>query len=102
MQGTRLGSSDTQRQLVWFITGTSSGFGKQFVSSALARGDRVIATARLGSIMKPDMRALEENSEGRCRLMGLDVTSDEEEIGDVAKRAVDIWGRVDVVVNNAG
>lgn len=39
-------ANPTKRQLVWLVTGTSSGFGTQFVHGILARGDRVIATAR--------------------------------------------------------
>jgi len=72
------------------------------VRSALERGDKVIATARQGSIAKLSHFETEESSEGRCKVMELDVTASEEEIGDVARRALDVWGRIDVVVNNAG
>jgi len=94
--------TSTQRrtnELVWFITGSSTGFGNQFVTSALARGDKVIATARPGSISKLKTAVAEQQN---LKLMELDVTSSEEKIEEVAKEAVGAWGRVDVVVNNAG
>ncbi|KAG7441151.1 NAD(P)-binding protein [Guyanagaster necrorhizus] len=83
--------------LVWFITGTSSGLGKRFVLSALARGDRVIATAR--ALSKLDGLFPSTN---RLRTLELDVTSSYQAIKSVVDQAVAIWGRIDVCVNNAG
>ncbi|KZT32237.1 NAD(P)-binding protein [Sistotremastrum suecicum HHB10207 ss-3] len=100
-------------QKVWFITGTSSGFGLHLVQTALSRGDKVIATARPSSLPKltsaltsfdfskstnPEVKVNQEN----CVALGLDVTSDLESIKQVAEEAIKVWGRVDVVVNNAG
>ncbi|KIP07376.1 hypothetical protein PHLGIDRAFT_118145 [Phlebiopsis gigantea 11061_1 CR5-6] len=82
-------------QLVWLITGTSSGFGEALTKVALARGDRVIATAR--SVEK--IKHLEGPT---CKTLQLDVTHDFDRIQAVAKEAVASWGRVDVLVNNAG
>ncbi|KAF7369114.1 NAD(P)-binding protein [Mycena venus] len=83
-------------QKVWLITGTSSGFGECLVKSVLARGDRVIATAR--SLPKIRHLAQSEN----IRLLELDIVSGEEAIKNVIAQAVELWGRIDVLVNNAG
>ncbi|KAJ7750390.1 hypothetical protein DFH07DRAFT_961353 [Mycena maculata] len=82
--------------LVWLITGTSSGFGSCLVASVLARGDRVIATARsLDSI---------KHLEGtpNIAIRQLDVTAGAEAITPIVAEAAGIHGRLDVVVNNAG
>ncbi|KIK53703.1 hypothetical protein GYMLUDRAFT_63588 [Collybiopsis luxurians FD-317 M1] len=84
---------------VWLITGTSSGFGRRFVTAILRRGDRVIATARnLASIQKPDFFPKSDN----LRTMQLDISVDEETIKKKAQEALSFWGRVDVLINNAG
>ncbi|KIJ26713.1 hypothetical protein M422DRAFT_55381, partial [Sphaerobolus stellatus SS14] len=85
-------------QKVWVITGTSTGLGRELVSAVLLRGDKVIATAR--SLDK--IKDLEESNPGRCRALQLDVTSEFSEIREKAKEAIDMWGRADVLVNNAG
>jgi len=94
-------------QKVWFITGTSSGLGLHLVRTVLARGDKVIATARPASLPKltaaiSDFSKSNPNIKESCVALGLDVTSDLESIKKVAEEAIRIWGRVDVVVNNAG
>ncbi|PCH39364.1 NAD(P)-binding protein [Wolfiporia cocos MD-104 SS10] len=82
---------------VWFITGTSSGLGRCLVSSALARGDCVIATVRhLEDFALPDV------DRSRLRVVVLDVTDTEENIQTAVDDALTFWGRVDVLVNNAG
>ncbi|KAJ6598429.1 hypothetical protein DFH09DRAFT_1258468 [Mycena vulgaris] len=85
-----------ENSLVWLITGTSSGFGNCLVASVLARGDRVIATARSLDAIKHL-----EGSPNVC-IRQLDVTSGAEAIAATVAEAVGIWGRLDVVVNNAG
>jgi NAD(P)-dependent dehydrogenase (short-subunit alcohol dehydrogenase family) len=87
--------SDTSK--VWFITGSSRGFGAELVRAVLARGDRVIATAR----QPEQLRALVEGHEDRARVFGLDVT-DAEAAAAAVEFAVAEFGRIDVVVNNAG
>ncbi|KAH8113851.1 NAD-binding protein [Phellopilus nigrolimitatus] len=78
------------------MPGTSSGLGRSLVQAVLARGDRVIATARkLDSI-----RDLVSNP--NVHLVQLDVTEPFAVLRETAARAVERWGRVDVVVNNAG
>jgi NAD(P)-dependent dehydrogenase (short-subunit alcohol dehydrogenase family) len=80
---------------VWFITGCSSGFGRAIAEAALAAGHRVIATAR-------DIRSIADlEKEGHCHLLSLDVT-EPESIPGVIRQAAEVWGRIDVLVNNAG
>lgn len=80
---------------ICLVTGSSSGFGRAIVEAALAAGHRVIATAR-------DIRSIADlEREGRCHLMTLDVT-DAAGIPHVIREAAQIWGSIDVVVNNAG
>jgi NAD(P)-dependent dehydrogenase (short-subunit alcohol dehydrogenase family) len=82
---------------VWFITGASRGLGRHFVKAALARGDKVAATARSAG-------TLSELSEAYGDLVlpiTLDVTDRAGVISAVAQ-AFQHFGRLDVVVNNAG
>jgi NAD(P)-dependent dehydrogenase (short-subunit alcohol dehydrogenase family) len=80
---------------VWLITGASSGFGLAIAEAALERGDRVVATARRPA-------AIEGFDEGeRIALVQLDVT-DTEQRQAVVEAAIDRFGRIDVLVNNAG
>ncbi|HEU5425320.1 MAG TPA: SDR family oxidoreductase [Actinocrinis sp.] len=82
---------------VWFITGSSRGFGRQFVQAALGRGDRVAATAR-----STDSLADLAGAHGDAILaLPLDVT-DKAAVDQAVKRAHEHFGRLDVVVNNAG
>ncbi|HEV7639395.1 MAG TPA: SDR family oxidoreductase [Gaiellaceae bacterium] len=82
---------------VWFITGTSRGFGREWALAALERGDSVAATARdIGSL--DDLVA----AHGSAVLpIELDVTDREAAFAAVAQ-AHEHFGRLDVVVNNAG
>ncbi|KAH9841081.1 uncharacterized protein C8Q71DRAFT_438143 [Rhodofomes roseus] len=84
-------------QRVWFITGTSTGFGKYLVISALSRGDCVIATVR-----KLDDFTIKNVDQSRLHVITLDVTDSEESIRSKVDAAAGIWGRIDVLVNNAG
>ncbi|WNM31698.1 SDR family oxidoreductase [Streptomyces sp. Li-HN-5-11] len=82
---------------IWFITGSSRGFGREFVRAALERGDRVAATARNTDSLQ-DLVAVH----GEALLpLALDVT-DKAAAFEAVKRAHDHFGRLDVVVNNAG
>src|SRR5690349_9293322 len=82
---------------VWFITGSSRGFGAELVRAVLANGDRVVATAR-----KPEqLRALVAGYEDRARVFALDVTDADAAVAAV-EFAVTEFGRIDVVVDNAG
>ena len=81
----------------WFITGAAKGLGREWAEAALERGDHVTATAR-------DVTALEPlvSTYGKAVLaLPLDVT-DRPAVQDAVDRAVERFGRLDVVVNNAG
>lgn len=80
---------------VWLITGTSSGFGAEFVKAAIARGDRVIATAR-------NVEKINHLKDIGAATMQLDVTSSQEELDRKANEAISTYGKIDVIVNNAG
>ena len=82
---------------VWFITGTSRGFGRVWAQAALARGDRVVATARDVKTLAP----LVERYGDLVAPLSLDVT-DKAAASAAIAFAHERFGRLDVVVNNAG
>ncbi|MDQ0887871.1 NAD(P)-dependent dehydrogenase (short-subunit alcohol dehydrogenase family) [Paenibacillus sp. V4I9] len=82
---------------VWFITGTSTGFGRHFVEQLLQAGDKVVATARRLDAIQ-DFKALAPD---RVHLAALDVTK-KDQIQAAVQEAVDVFGQIDIVVNNAG
>jgi NAD(P)-dependent dehydrogenase (short-subunit alcohol dehydrogenase family) len=82
---------------VWFVTGSTRGFGRELVKAALDAGDSVAATAR-----RPDQLSDLVDAHGdRVLPLPLDVT-DAEAARTALATARDHFGRVDVVVNNAG
>ncbi|MZG15873.1 SDR family NAD(P)-dependent oxidoreductase [Streptomyces sp. SID5914] len=82
---------------IWFVTGSSRGLGRQFVEAALSRGDRVAATAR-----NTDALSDLVDVHGDAILpLTLDVT-DKAAAFESVRRAHSHFGRLDVVVNNAG
>lgn len=82
---------------VWFVTGASRGFGAEIVDQALAAGHQVVATAR-----RPDgITARFPDAGDRLLAVALDVT-DETQVLAAVRAAVEKFGRIDVVVNNAG
>jgi NAD(P)-dependent dehydrogenase (short-subunit alcohol dehydrogenase family) len=80
---------------VWFITGTSSGLGRAIAQAALDHGDRVVATARSTDHIADLERDFADVA------LPLDVT-DPDQARAAIDAAVDAFGRIDVVVNNAG
>jgi NAD(P)-dependent dehydrogenase (short-subunit alcohol dehydrogenase family) len=85
------------KERTWLITGASSGLGRNIAEAVLASGDRLVATAR-------NPRRLEDLVEkygNQIRTASLDVT-DEKAAQASVQLAVDAFGRLDVVVNNAG
>jgi NAD(P)-dependent dehydrogenase (short-subunit alcohol dehydrogenase family) len=83
---------------VWFITGAGSGIGAGTVKAALAAGDSVVATGRNVEKLR---NALEGAASDRLEILQLDV-SDEARALAVVDQAVQKFGRIDVVLNNAG
>lgn len=82
---------------IWLVTGSARGLGRDIVEAALAAGEKVVATAR-------DPRQLDDLVERygeQVRAVRLDVT-DAEAARHAVQAALDAFGRLDVVVNNAG
>jgi NAD(P)-dependent dehydrogenase (short-subunit alcohol dehydrogenase family) len=84
--------SESRPARIWFITGASSGFGRSIAEAALERGDSVVAAARRAD-------ALAEH--GGVHPVHLDVTDANQRKAAVGE-ALDRFGRIDVLVNNAG
>ena len=80
---------------VWFITGCSTGFGRELAKHVLGCGYRVVVTARQPAEVK-DLAAM-----GEALMLKLDVTN-QGQINAAIKAAEKIFGRIDVLVNNAG
>lgn len=78
----------------WFITGASRGFGARIAELALAKGDNVVATAR-------NPKGVTDGKHKNLLAVALDVT-DEAQAKAAADAAVERFGRIDVLLNNAG
>ena len=81
----------------WFITGTSRGFGREWTEAALERGDKVAATARSTDTLQD----LVERFGDRILPLALDVAN-RDDCFTAVKAAHEHFGRLDVVINNAG
>ncbi len=81
---------------VWLITGASRGFGKAFAQAALEHGCRVAATAR-----KPEAAISALGESDSLLPVKLDVTN-QQEIDQAVSQVIKAFGRIDVLVNNAG
>jgi NAD(P)-dependent dehydrogenase (short-subunit alcohol dehydrogenase family) len=86
-----------QNSAVWFITGCSTGFGRELAKLTLARGYRTVVTAR----DPQKIQDITAGHEGRGLALQLDVT-DAAQVADAVKKAEAAFGRIDVLVNNAG
>src|SRR5690349_132594 len=82
---------------VWFITGCSTGFGRELAKLVLDRGYRAVVTARDPS----KIQDLIAGHEGRALALKLDVT-DKDEVAESIKSAVSAFDSIDALVNNAG
>ncbi|MDF2189152.1 oxidoreductase [Paraflavitalea sp. CAU 1676] len=82
---------------VWFITGASKGFGFEIAKAVLASGDQVVATVRKDAKQLADKLGFAE----QLLVVTLDVTN-EPDVQTGVKAAIDRFGRIDVLVNNAG
>jgi NAD(P)-dependent dehydrogenase (short-subunit alcohol dehydrogenase family) len=86
-----------QTKRVWFITGSSAGFGRLLAEQALAAGECVAATARDTA----KVADLERQFPDRAKAIRLDVTS-KTEADEAVAEAMAAFGHIDVLVNNAG
>lgn len=82
---------------VWFITGCSTGFGRELAKLVIARGWRVVVTAR----DRATVADLAQGAEDRVLALSLDVT-EARQIAESVRAATETFGRIDVLVNNAG
>lgn len=81
--------------LVWLVTGCSpGGFGEYFVRSILARGDKAIATAR-------NLDKIKHLEQAGAKILQLDITDSQQDVRNTISSAIGIYGRIDVLVNNA-
>jgi NAD(P)-dependent dehydrogenase (short-subunit alcohol dehydrogenase family) len=88
---------DAAEARTWFVTGCSSGIGLELCTQLLARGERVVVTAR-------DRHKIEHFRDlhgDRALVLSLDVTRCEQAAAAVGQ-ALEVFGRIDVLVNNAG
>jgi NAD(P)-dependent dehydrogenase (short-subunit alcohol dehydrogenase family) len=86
-----------KRPLVWFITGTSQGFGHELVRAALERGDSVLATSRYPN----KVSAAFPDVSGRLVAASMDMRWPGQ-VSNAVQSALIHFGRIDVLVNNAG
>lgn len=88
---------ETLNNQVWFITGCSTGFGRELAKLILNRGGKVVITARNVS----QVMDIAEGYDHTSLVLSLDVTNKAQVISAVAK-ATEVFGKIDVLVNNAG
>jgi NAD(P)-dependent dehydrogenase (short-subunit alcohol dehydrogenase family) len=86
-----------QNTKVWFITGSSTGFGRILVDQLIAKGETVVATARKSE----QLEDLVDQYPDRMIALSLDVTQPEQ-VRAAVSQAILSFGRIDVLVNNAG
>lgn len=79
---------------VWLITGCSSGFGTELTKAALARGDKVIATAR-------NISKIEKLKSAGAATLAVDITAGDTKVQSVVDEALKLYGTIDILVNNA-
>ena len=86
-----------ETQKTWFITGASKGFGFEITKAALEAGDKVVATVRNnGSTLYASL-----GNHPNLFVVEMDVTSDAD-VKDAVGQGIDQFGKLDIVVNNAG
>jgi len=90
-------SADGVNGRVWLISGCSRGLGRTLAEKVLARGDRLVATARDTQALA----GLKQLAPRRAQLLALDVNR-EDQVRAVVGAAIAAFGRIDVLVNNAG
>ena len=88
----------TDRPAVWFVTGASRGLGLALVKHLLGRGDHVAATTRSSERLLAGLTEVET-----ANLLALEVSlTDETQVSAAIDQTTEMFGRIDVVVNNAG
>jgi len=85
----------TMAPLVWLVTGASAGIGAALVEEIVRRGDKVIAANR-------QVDQMADRSSENVSLLELDITSGSKVIASKVQEAWQIFGHIDVLVNNAG
>lgn len=85
----------TMAPLVWLVTGASAGIGAALVEEIVRRGDKVIAANR-------QVDQMADRASENVSLLELDITSGSKVIASKVKEAWQIFGHIDVLVNNAG
>lgn len=85
---------------VWLVTGCSSGLGRHLAIEILARGDKIIATAR--RISDLDFISSLDGGKERALCITLDVTEPYNQLREKIDKAIGHFGSIDVLVNNAG
>lgn len=90
-------TTGNDRKRVWFITGTSMGFGLELVRACLERGDSVVATSR------DPRKVTGQIKDGADRLLAVAVDLREPaSVGKAVQAGIDKFGQIDVLINNAG
>src|SRR3954467_11787129 len=90
-------TTNVPNEKVWFITGCSTGFGRELAKLVLDRGYRAVVTARDPA----KAEAIARGHEDRALVLELDVT-DPAEVNAATRSAAKRFGGIDVLVNNAG
>lgn len=91
-------SANVDEGRVWLVIGTSSGFGRAIAWAALSHGDTVVGTARRAERLEDLIR---EAPKDKAHALSLDLT-DTKGIRRAVEGVLDRFGRIDVLVNNAG
>jgi NAD(P)-dependent dehydrogenase (short-subunit alcohol dehydrogenase family) len=81
---------------IWHITGSNTGFGLEIALKALKHGDKVVAAMRTPS-KAPDSLKVDS-----VKILAFDLSWDQDKQNEYAKEAITAFGRIDVLVNNAG
>jgi NAD(P)-dependent dehydrogenase (short-subunit alcohol dehydrogenase family) len=89
--------AETGKSRTWFITGSSTGFGRLLAEEVLKAGENVVATAR----KVEQVADLEQKYPAQALALPLDVTK-QEQVDSAVAQTLERFGRVDVLVNNAG
>ncbi|OCT12751.1 short-chain dehydrogenase/reductase [Paenibacillus pectinilyticus] len=87
----------SQLEKVWFITGCSTGFGRQIAEHAIDAGYKVVVTAR----NVEQIQDITAKSEANTLALSLDVTN-QDQIDRAVAKTIEKFGRIDVLINNAG